>query len=287
MNRKIAIIISLAMFAAVTLISAEPQDFRFKTVRTPAEGIAKPGEKIVFTASILQKGKAATVPIKAFLHVEGLAPVAKEGSGEITMETTAPESGFTYFSATYTPEGEKKSTLQCYDAVASEPQKIRQGMPEPADFDLFWKKAKAEIAAVPVKTTIKQVAVTDDKYKDKVDCFEIRIDAPGKRRAFGYLCLPKDAAGKKLPALIRFDGAGVYKHSPPYDHASDGFLAMSLNAHGIDYGEDATEEQMIAVMKEGLYYSARDWDDLQKVPFYHMILRDLRGLEYLNGKHLV
>ena len=282
----------LASFAITAL--AAPPKYRFQTTRIPSDGFARPGDKIVFTTRLLENGKPVTLPIKAYMHVEGTDTVVKEGNGEVVMETVAPKYGFTYFSASYTPaEAKRPVTAAWSDAVATEPEKIRQGMTEPADFDLFWKQAKAEVLAVPMNPTVKPVRVGDKKYQDKVDCFEIRLDAPGARRSFGYLCLPKNIAGKKLPALIRFDGAGVYRHTPPYDLAADGFLVLSLNAHGIDYGKDATEEQMIETMKKGLYYTARDWDNRKKVPFYHMILRDLRGLEYLksrpewNGKHLI
>lgn len=265
------------------LLTAAPK-YYFRTTREPADGFAKPGERIVFTAELMKDKKPADLPFRARLHVEGKNEAVKDGKGRITMETTAPDHGFVYFSAAYIPEGEKRSVNPLnIDSVAVNPDKIRQGMPEPADFDAFWESARKELAAVPMNPSLKKVAVTDPEYQGKVDCFEVRLDAPGKRRVFGYLCLPKNAKGK-LPALIRFDGAGVYKHSPEYRFAADGFLALSVNAHGIDRGEQATEEQMIADMKKGRYYTVRGWDDPKKVYFYHMFLRDLRGLEYLKSR---
>ncbi len=284
--------ICFLLLSAALCGSAAPK-FYFRTTRVPADGFAKPGERIAFTAELIKDGAPAALPFQAQLTVEGKDVVVKKGNGKISMETTAPSCGFVYFSANYIPEGQKRSvTPPNINSVAVNPEQIRQGMPEPSDFDAFWKAARKELAAIPMNPTLKRIPVTDPKYQGKVDCFEVRLDAPGGRRAFGYLCLPKNAAGK-LPAVIRFDGAGIYKHSPEYRFAADGFLALSVNAHGIEFGEQATEEELLSKLKKERYYTVLGWDDPEKVYFRHMLLRDLRALEYLksrpewNGKDLI
>jgi cephalosporin-C deacetylase len=284
-------LVLLTLLPVPSAVAAAPQ-YRFETTRSPADGYAQPGEKVAFTTRLLENGRPVDLPFQAVLHAEGSDPVKQQATGSVTMEGVAPGGGFVYFTAVFTPQGGRR-TRPWSVSVASAPEKIRPALAEPDDFDRVWQQARAELAAVPTNPTVQPVPVTDEEYRDKVECFEVRLDAPGPRRAFGYLCRPKNADGKKLPALIRFDGAGVYRHEPPHDLAADGFLALSLNAHGIDHGDEATEEQMMAAVKSGPYYTSAGWETLETSPFYFMIIRGLRGLEYLksrpewDGTHLI
>ena len=268
-------------------------DFRFKVKQVPASGFAKPGDKISFKFTLLEKGKPVNLPFSVKLHIEGKKSEVTKGNGVVTVNAIAPEHGFVYASGSYR-DGKKRSAPNFY-SVGVNPEKIRQGMPEPSDFDAFWNAAKKDLAAMPMNPSIKSVPVTTPELKDKVNCYEVRLDAPGKRRTFGYLSMPKGAKAGSLPAIILFDGAGIYVHkqNSAVKFAGKGFLALSINAHGVEYGPKTTLDELVAKMKKRRYYSVLDWDKPKVVPFYDMIVRDLRGLEYLktrpewDGKNLI
>ena len=243
------------------------------------------GAQFIFLQfTLLEKGKPVNLPFRVNLHVEGKKKEVFKGTGIVTVNAIAPEYGFIYASGSYR-DGKKRSAHNFY-SVAVNPEKIRQGMPEPPDFDVFWDAAQKDIAAMPMNTSIEPVPVNNPELKDKVNCFEVRLDAPGKRRAFGYLSMPKDAKAGSLPALIIFDGAGIYVHKQDnaVKFAGKGFLVLSVNAHGVEYGENSSLEALLAKMKKRRYYSVLDWDKPKVVPFYDMIVRDLRGLQYLKSR---
>ena len=68
-----------------------------------------------------------------------------------------------------------------------EPEKL-QGVPEPADFDAFWAKQRARLAAVPMDVERKVVSSTAEK-----SLYAVRITCAGGKPVTGYLSVPKDA----------------------------------------------------------------------------------------------
>ncbi|MFR6032153.1 MAG: acetylxylan esterase [Bacilli bacterium] len=69
---------------------------------------------------------------------------------------------------------------------------------EPKDFDSFWKRQKARLAKVPLKSKMVKVK----PYNENYESFEVWIDCVGKLRAF--LSYPKGAAEKSLPHRLYF-----------------------------------------------------------------------------------
>ena len=110
------------------------------------------------------------------------------------------------------------------------PEKIRPGnADEPADFDAFWKARRAELDEVPVKAERKESEL-DPKY-DNIVCYDVQAECAGPAPVSGYLCMPRGAKPKSLPALVMFHGAGVLsaqKHPEFAAHA----LVFNVNAHG-------------------------------------------------------
>ncbi len=279
---------------ALALSAAAAPKYTFRTQREPQSGYAAPGEKITFSVQMLADGKPSELPIRVNLHAEGTKAVTETGEkGTHTMSCVAPSHGFVYFSASFTPEGEKRSVSNSgINSVAVKPEQIRQGMAELPGFDDFWANAKKQLAGPLPKADLKPVSIPAE-FQDKVECFEFRIDAPGERRAYGFLALPKERANKKLPAIIVFAGAGIYEQKPELRFAAEGFLSLNISAHGVEPGADATETHLLDKLKKEHYYSAVGWDKPETCNFYWMLLRDLRALEYLksrpewDGKNLV
>lgn len=92
-------------------------------------------------------------------------------------------------------------------SVAVSPREFQQRHPCPQDFDAFWAKAKAKLAAeVPLDP---QLAV-DPAHADDPDFTWYHISfATFGRRVYGHYIVPKNVpAGTKLPAFVQVPGAG-------------------------------------------------------------------------------
>lgn len=97
--------------------------------------------------------------------------------------------------------------------IACEPERIVQKTPCPADFDTFWAEAKAKLEKdVPLDPQIEK----DEKRSAKdaaFDWFHVSFATFGKSRVYGWLSLPKEAAGRKVPCRVQVPGAGFGSYS--------------------------------------------------------------------------
>lgn len=185
----------------------------------------------------------------------------------------------------------RQGSIAFYAGTAVQPEKLKD-CGEPADFDEFWAKQKKRLAEVPFigKTECKLVAEHNDG-----NVYAVSIPCPGPRPATGYLSVPKNAKPKSLVAQIQFFGYGSKPQQPPAVILR-GKIVLALNAHGQELGRDAEYyKQFFASIRSGKYTYAFDPEqnkDPEKCFFNGMVLRLLRGLEYLksrpewNGKDL-
>ncbi|MBQ6352743.1 MAG: acetylxylan esterase [Lentisphaeria bacterium] len=125
-----------------------------------------------------------------------------------------------------------------YFGVVIAPEAIEPGNPiPPADFDDFWTRMRAELDKVPIKATRNEVplAPLNAKKYPNVVCYDVKVDSAGGIPVTGYLCMPRDAKPKSLPAIVVFPGAGVRsaKMNPEYGKTA---IALDFNAHGIENG---------------------------------------------------
>lgn len=77
-----------------------------------------------------------------------------------------------------------------------QPEKLQPAVEEPADFDAFWAKQKAKLAAIPVKYKMDQVGSSKN-----VDIYAVSVDCAGPRPVTGYLTVPVGAKGEIAPRL--------------------------------------------------------------------------------------
>lgn len=174
--------------------------------------------------------------------------------------------------------------------VGFSPEKIGRSMPIPDDFDAFWKGQLEKLAAVPLNPVLTPVA--DDKGKG-LECFDTRIDCVGVKVS-GYFAKPSGAAPKSLPVIVTLHGAGVRSAGLPgaMTWASQGYLAMDINAHGIDNGKDQAFYDALA-SGELKDYRAIGRDSREKGYFVGMFLRAKRALDFLcaqpewDGKNVI
>ncbi|MBR2941239.1 MAG: acetylxylan esterase [Kiritimatiellae bacterium] len=171
--------------------------------------------------------------------------------------------------------------------------KIRQGKPEPKDFDKFWAKQKARLAKVPVKAVCEEVP----SPKKEVKLYAVTVDCAGGRPVTGYLSVPRFCEkGGKCGAKVLFDGYGTGTPRPP-KHVWDVWgMEFRVNAHGVDLGKDKAyyDEFFKSIKSNGKGYAFDPVQnaDPEKAYFNGMALRVMRALEYVksrpewNGKKL-
>lgn len=257
------------------------------TAGTNKEPLAyKCGEEIVFSLQITD-GKTVqnNIPFRWELFVEG----GKSSSGKavssadnpLQIKTKLDKPGFAYVFAYAVDEKGKarKDVLQLSASAGAEVGKITQSIPEPKDFDAYWKKQLERLKAVPMAVKLTPVK---SEYKN-VDCFYFEIAAPGENPATGYLSIPKNAKPGKHKAYVFFYG---YKFDsiPKQDRtASYGNISLSVSRYGIPQGMDKNYYKKAGettLKKFGFRNNAK----ADECDFNYMILRDLRAIEYLKSR---
>ena len=98
---------------------------------------------------------------------------------------------------------EKDSTpVLC--GVGVDPEQLRPLLPEPPDFDDFWNRTKAELAAIPADFKMRQYASDNSFEYYQISCANLN-----DQKAYAFLSLPVDAS-KKLPLQVTFPGGEAY-----------------------------------------------------------------------------
>ena len=277
----------------------------------------KPGETMTFTLSI--QG-AETMPTnKLFISWtrtgdDGIKETGKAPASltePLVVKTKLDKPGFVRLEAYVVDEKgrqfektRKPGKLSWVDSMklklffdggaGVEPEKLL-GVPEPADFDAFWAKQRARLAAVPMDVERKVVSATAEK-----SLYAVRIACAGGKPVTGYLSVPKDAENgtKKYPARLETHG---YSYRPPYNPPSlrGGEIVLNINAHGVNLPAFGADEayykdfgEKIKSNGEAYAFDPVQNSDPETAYFNGMALRVMRGLEYLkslpewNGKDL-
>lgn len=167
-----------------------------------------------------------------------------------------------------------------------------QGVPEPEDFDAFWNKQKAKLAAVPVKADMKKLPGSTPK----VDIYAVTVDCAGPRPVTGYLTIPVGAKDKSLPAAVSFQGYGFHKPNPPKS-GPENMITFAINAHGFELGRDDAyyDEFRKKISTGGKNYAMNTEEnkDPETAYFNGMTLRVMRALQFVkslpqwDGKKLI
>ena len=176
--------------------------------------------------------------------------------------------------------------------AGAEPEKLQSAAEEPPDFDAFWAKQKARLAAVPVKYEMKRAS----QPEANVEIYAVSVDCAGPRPVTGYLTIPAGAKDKSLPAYASYHGYGTGIQRAP-SSGSSGRLHFNVNAHGYELGrEDTYYADFFAKIKsngKGYAFDPEQNADPEAAYFNGMALRVMRSLQFLkslpqwNGKELV
>ena len=169
--------------------------------------------------------------------------------------------------------------------------KIQKACPEPADFDAYWAKQKAKLAAVPIDVLEKKEL---EPLAKGFRIWQMKIACAGPRPVTGYLIIPD--GDKKLPARAFYYGYNYRPYLPQKNWFIPGIISFRVNAHGCELG--ASEEyyrEFSKSIRSGKYDYAFDPEQNRNPDtsyFYGMAMRVMRSLQFLetlpewNGRDL-
>lgn len=297
--RSLSLAFTFQFLLAAMLLAANYSIFG-TTDKNPLE--YKPGEEMTFSLQVLEDGKPVDgVNVKWTRTGDDGEKAEGEGvssaNAPILVKTSLKVPGFVYILAVAVdengaalkrePEPQYCKNVEFYGGAGVLLDKI-QGAPEPADFDAFWEKQKARLAEVPMDVEL----VPCDSGDAGVLCWDVKVKCVGKPVS-GYLCIPKDAAEKSLPARVSYIGYGFSSAYKPVGEGKNA-IAFNINAHG--YLNSQPQEYYDELSRTTLR-SYGFHDDENKDPetayFNGMILRVIRSLQFVksrpewNGKDII
>jgi len=170
-----------------------------------------------------------------------------------------------------------------------EPEKLRPGMKKPDDFDAFWDEQRKILDKVPLKAKLTEVEPSPQQ-KGRFRCYDVQVDCAGGMPVSGYLCVPRNAKNKSLPAVVSFHGAGV--RSSIKSTQLTPALYLDINSHGIPNGKPLEYYRALAKNELRSYWN-RGAGDRETFYFRGMFFRVMRALDYIksrpewNGKVLI
>ncbi|MDP1592282.1 MAG: acetylxylan esterase, partial [Prosthecobacter sp.] len=269
-------IFASALVLAATSLLAQTPALTLKAATDRPDALYKAGETVTFTIEVTQDGKPmADGKVTGTLSKDGVQPQPPQSlnvlNGKATIIGKLDEPGFLLLRAS----SGKASAMA---AAGYDPLQLKPSMPVPEDFDAFWSAQKAELAKVPVKSTLTPVA----SAAKNVEAFDVQVDCLGKPVS-GYLGRPKNAKPKSLPALLHVHGAGVRSAnvgSTFWAANEGGMLSLDINAHGIPNGQPKAFYDALATGELKDYRSAGN-KDREQCYFKGMFLRLIRAVDFL------
>lgn len=157
------------------------------------------------------------------------------GSARFEIETSPGDThgGITLRPVGYSDAGSVAEYRALKPGIRLETYHGSPGWEPPADWNAFWAKAKAELAAVPANPRVSEVEGRETKtgrlYKVLLDSVD------GVTFACWYF-VPKDVdvprakTSRRYPAIQVMPGYGA--EEPPIDRTADGFIVLSVNPRG-------------------------------------------------------
>lgn len=168
---------------------------------------------------------------------------------------------------------------------------LRASYEEPKDFDAFWRRQRARLAAVPVEVLeLREMPAPKPGFR----AWAVTVACAGPRPVMGYLAMPADAAPKSLKAVLSCMGYGDETRNGEAnlissDELRDGEMQFLINAHGFDYF--TTDPRRLADFHDGIrtpkseYAMSRHQNEYPEGCYFNgMALRVMRSLEYLQTR---
>ena len=285
-----------AVLSAVFCALAACGAYTSKIALDKPDGIYKSGETAVCRI-LLQKDGKPLRDVKARLIVkwEGRTVDQKEfetTGGTLEFSRTVDAPGWLYFGFEVLDDNGKplrgknvqvhprKPTIVSEIGALFDPDKLVSPVREPADFDEFWAKRRAEVAAVTARPTLRELA----SGVAGVKLFAVTIPCPRGIAATGYLAYPENAAPRSLPGYIFFQ-ALTYSdvgRKNAVNRAKSGMLAFAATWHGFPVGKSKKDydEALHAYYQGG----QKGLGDREKWVYCDIFFRVLSELEFLKAR---
>ena len=213
---------------------------------------------------------------------------AYPGSGEKVVFDEFPtveKDTFVDVSVTTGPQEEKilfqwRALLRPEGKTVADYKGIKDELAPPDDFDVYWKRARKELAAVPMKPVVTRV-----EEKDTTTGLLYRVELPAVEETtiVCWYYVPReafDAEGKvvkKHKAVQIAPGYGG--EEPPLDRTRDGFITLSVNPRNHGPSREFWKSPV-----EHLAYNIEDPEHY----YYKLAVLDvLRGAEFLFSREEV
>ncbi len=279
-----AVIVATVLSAATSM--AGTFSLNWSTDKEPVSYL--PGETMTFRVQLVEDGEPIGGKTLKWFRTgddqktaEGTEVSSADQPLEITSSIDKP--GFVrlrivVFNEDGSPLKDAQGKVVSFDGGAGvEPTKL-EGYPEPPDFDAFWKTQKARLAEVPLKAYLTEV----DSKRSSFQAFDVKVDCAGNKPVSGYLCLPKDAKAKSLPASVSFRGYGV---TGADQVCRDGMISLQINAHGIENGRPSEYyETLKKGALRGYAFDETENDKPETAYFNGMMLRVMRALDFVKSR---
>ena len=225
---------------------------------------------------------AAGIPITYRLgpeQFEGLEHAAIVPAEGLTISAgTRHEPGFTRLIVSAKLEGK---TSQALCTLGFAPDGIRPTQTEPADFDAFWDRQKADLAKVPAEPELMPMPGLSTP---EVEVFHWSIQNVGNwegpSRMYGILAVPRGPG--PYPALLQVPGAGVRPYKGQVALAAKGVITLEIGIHGLPV--NLAPEVYSALSRAGLEnYPLTALDQRDNYFYRRVYLGCLRANDYLTN----
>jgi len=272
----------VSLFALAFATAAEPKTALIVATERP-DALYSVGEKVGFVVTLTDDGRAASNgQVQYTLSLDGARTIASGAAtlceGRAVIEGTLAKPGFLRSQVSCRVGSSSQSALA---GAGVDPLKIPPSLPVPEDFDEFWSRQKAELAAVPIKPVLTPAAWPGQS----VECFDVQVPCTKGMPVSGYFARPKKAAPKSLPAILYVHGAGVRSASlaAAAQAAARGALGMDINAHGIPNGRPAAYYDELSRTKLA-GYPTFGRESGERCYFLGMFLRLVRAIDFLASR---
>ncbi|MFA7368385.1 MAG: acetylxylan esterase [Kiritimatiellales bacterium] len=230
---------------------------KLKWVRTGDDGITQEGEAV---------SAAEGLNITASIEKPGFVRIYVTAFDEHGVPLTALNS-------------KGKEAPIFFDGGACVAPDTLQGLPEPVDFDAYWKKQKEFLASVPLDVLEKK----ELPGNDNVQAFDMKIACAGEMPVSGILVMPKNAHPGSLPAEVAFKGYGV-SGAQKRLAAGEDKIYFQINAHGIENNKPQDYyDNLKETVLEHYAFSQEENANPDTTYFHDMYLRVMRALQFVKS----
>lgn len=193
------------------------------------------GDKAVFTVTVTSAGQSATTGICTVKLTNDGGALIAEGQHDLaekspfTLEATLDKPGFIrcdFMGVTSWPH-----ELRTRAAAGFDVERIRQGHPEPADFEAFWADALKRQRAV--ENAVSCEPLPDRVGKPGYNYFKLTVKTIDAGAVYGFLGIPAGKPGP-FPGLVLIAGAGPGYDAPDPTFIRPDLITLSINIHAID-----------------------------------------------------